>query len=204
MRTPTPAAGPILFEETFDRPGKWDLSPDGSGGASLLQGRLVIALREPRTFRRLLVPFQPPSDYQIQVQVLPQLCAPDDEFGLLLRLNSAGEHYQVALSCRGELIVRRVLMQGTLALLPRQVRPEILAGPLRENRLLVRLAGESLEIWANDLLLASLRDSALAGGETALFIRTGRDSQLTVSFDNLVIRALPPTAIPSPTPRGAP
>ncbi len=58
------------------------------------------------------------------------------------------------------------------------------------NSLRVETIGDKIRLYANDKLLDEISDGTFKRGKTAIALNTFDDPKLTVTFDNLVIRAL--------------
>jgi hypothetical protein len=198
--TPTPdigaILGPRLFHDDFSADVGWDLGGDALGASSLEAGRLVIALHQAGTFRYVVAPAEPVTDFYLQVTLRTELCSPNDEFGVLVRLTPDGEYYRIGLYCDGRARVTRVLRDSSIALVLPTASPVIIAGAPAENVLAVLAEAGTFRILLNGFETFVARDRALPSGRLALFGRSSRSAQLTVSFDDLEVYAL----IPTPTP----
>jgi hypothetical protein len=58
------------------------------------------------------------------------------------------------------------------------------------NTLRVETQGDTIRLYANDELLDEVSDSTIANGKAALVVNTFDDPNVTVKFDNLVVRGL--------------
>lgn len=188
--TPDPQAGlgEVIHLDDFSENLGWDLGEDGTGATSIRQGRMIITLHESSGFRYALAPVQPLDDFYLEVEVRPDLCQPDDEFGILFRLNAQFEYYRFSLNCSGQTRVNRSLQNGARALTPLANPAAVIAGPMVKNKLAVRASGDQFRIWINGIEILNLRDLSLQGGLVGLFVRTGRGNQATVTFDNFLLR----------------
>lgn len=198
--TPDPLAevGDILLQDAFDANHGWELGESTNGAASIQEGRLVLAVRSPQSFRSAVVPVDPGSKYYVEVQVRADICQPEAEFGLLFHLQPGLGHYRFALLCDGTARVALVSPEGSRALiLPTQSNAAI-QGPLVENHLAMLIQGDSFRFWINDQEQFSAQDPALPAGSLGLFAQTGAEEQLTVSFDALQIYSL--SDMPTPLP----
>ncbi len=206
--TPTPDLRPLLgtpaFQDDFSTDQGWDLSSDLLGASSLEEGRLVLALSQNSTFRYVLVPHLNLRDLYLQVVVRSELCAPNDEFGVLIRFGPEGENYRIGLHCDGRARITRVLLDSSIALLPPTASPLIIPGAPAENLLGVLAEGDRLHLYINGFEAFAVRDRALPSGRVALFARSSRSAQLTVAFDNLEISPLLPTPTPASPPATTP
>ena len=58
------------------------------------------------------------------------------------------------------------------------------------NTLRVETSGDTIRLYANDKLLDEVSDSTIANGKAALVVNTFDEPNVTVKFDNLVVRGL--------------
>lgn len=200
--TPTPdllaLAGPVHYEDDFSLDQGWPLGEDAVGAASLVSGRLAIAVRVPGALRLVPAPAAPLADFLMEVNVRPEICQGEDEFGLVFRLNDFAEHYRLGITCDGEVRLRRATQTGLRALAPFAPHPAVRPGALAENRLTILARGPDLQVFLNGVAALQVRDPALAAGRFGLYVRTARSDLVTITFDDLMIRSLAPAATPTP------
>jgi hypothetical protein len=204
--TPTPdigaRLGQRLLADDFSEDAGWGLGADGLGASSLEGGRLVLALHQNGTFRYVLAPDAFAGDFYLEVTLRTELCSPNDEFGVMVRLTPGSENYRIGLHCDGRARITRVLQDSSIALLLPTESDLIIAGAPAENRLAVMASGSTMTMFINGFEAFQVRDRAIISGRFALFVRAGRSTQLTVGFDDLEIYDLLP--LPTATPAGAP
>ncbi|MEX0787956.1 MAG: hypothetical protein WD906_09575 [Anaerolineales bacterium] len=194
--SPTPDVlsnlGPILFADDFSVNRGWPLGEAATGGTSLQNDRLVVAVRESRQFR--IADRDEPTlvDFYAEVQMGTELCSLGDEFGILFRMNDLGEHYRYTLSCEGTIRVRRVLLDGSRALVSPEVNPAAFPGAPALNQIGVWALADRFRLFVNGVEILQARDGSLASGHLGFYVRAGRDGQTTVSFDDLLVRAMVP------------
>jgi hypothetical protein len=199
--SPTPdiliGVGDVLFEDDFSIDLGWDLSEKPSGAISLSNGRLVIAIHQSQSFLFSLAPDLMLSDFFLEVEVRAEICQPGDEFGVLFRVNESLEHYRYSLNCAGESRMTRVLSGESRSLVPPSTFPFIRSGPMSSNRLSIKAMDDTFQFWINGFEVFSSRDLSLKEGRIGLFVRSGQGSQVTISFDNFLIREVLPTPTPA-------
>jgi hypothetical protein len=191
-----------LLHDEFDDEDGWDLGADSLGASSLEAGRLVLALHQTGTFRYVLVPDAFAGDFYLEVMLRTELCSPNDEFGVMVRLTPGSENYRIGLHCDGRARITRVLIDSSVALLPPTSSPVIIPGAPAANRLAVMASGDTLAVFLNGFEAFRVRDRAIISGRFALFALARHSRQLTVAFDDLDIYELLP--LPTSTPGGAP
>jgi len=190
--------GAVLYQDDFDRDLGWELDQSDFGGSCLVNGRLSLAVRQPNAFYFLRSPAPAMSDFFLKVSVRSELCSDSDEFGVMYRVNTLNEHYRFALTCDGAARVSRVLEGGENALVPITQTYAIFPGILVDNHISVWASGNIFRFYINDMEVFSVRDNALQTGGLALFVRSRRGGQTTVSFDNLTLHSILLTPTPTP------
>jgi len=208
--TPTPAPtlsptpnllfglGPSLFQDEFDLNLGWPVGEDSLGGTSFAEGRLVLSVRNAKTYRYAISPASQLADFYAEVSVRPLLCNEDDEFGLMFRFDPNGNHFRYSLACSGMVRIVRVLGGQSFNLIPPTETYAVIPGPLVENRIGVLAVGADLHFFANGVEVLSARNGQIARGTLGFFVHAESSGQTTVAFDNLSARAL--LATPSPAP----
>ena len=202
--TPAPdliaGLGPVLFADSFVQDKGWQLGENDAGAASLLDGRLVIAIRLPRALRLSLSPLAAVTDFFVQVTGRAEVCGPDGNFGLVFGANNSQEHYRFGLDCAGRVSLVRSLQGSSMTLLSPTITPAALPGPLVDNRLAVVGQGGAFTFFVNDIPVASARDNALLVGGLGVYVQSGASAQTTTSFTGFIARSLLPTATPTRRP----
>jgi hypothetical protein len=188
--------GDIIYTDNFHSNQGWELGQTEVGGASIVEERLSLAVRRPGSFFFLQSPVSDLSDFFLEVSVRPELCSENDEFGVMYRVNQLVEHYRFTLTCDGAARVSRVLEGGEVALVPRTETYAVLPGMMVENRIAVSVLDDSFQFYINDEEVFSTRDRILTEGGIALFVRSRRSGQTTVSYDDFILYEM----LVSPTP----
>lgn len=204
--TPAPTASPtpdilaglgdVVFFDDFSFNHGWPLGESAGGGTSLLDGRLVIAVREPRQFRMAVRARPSLVDFYAEAVVTSTLCGPGDEFGIVFRVNSLAEHYRYTISCEGTARVRRLLVDGSRALVLPESGSAVFPGPLAVNRMALWLSGDRFRFYLNGVEVFQARDAVLSSGRIGFYVRAARQGQSTIAFDDLLVRELAPGASP--------
>ena len=202
--TETPALpsqlGTLRLKESFgDNSGGWGVTSGSAGAVSLLEGNLVISLRQPRTSLLSLSPQPVPSNLYVQASVNTSLCdAGKNEFGFVFRASHLYQ-YRAAFSCDGQLRFERyhgLELEGASSW---QATQSLLAGAPAENQIGLLASGPRFSFYTNGGLVFSYVDTLLSTGQVGLFAGTDRSSLLTVSFHDFQLWGLK-GEIPVPTP----
>jgi hypothetical protein len=189
----------VLYRDEFQTNLGWQLGQSAVGGASLIEGRLRVAVRQPNAFFSVRSPAPDLENFYAQVSVRSEVCSEGDEFGLMFRFTRYGDHYRFTLTCSGEARVSRSLESGEIALIPITPTHTIIPGRLVENHLAVRASEASFRFYINGTEVFAAQDSSLAIGGIGFYVRSRRGGQTTASFDHLLVRGLEPTPVASST-----
>jgi hypothetical protein len=199
--TPTPdiltGLGEVLFQDDFAQDRGWTLHSDQSGAASLLPGRLVVAVHSPGAMLFSLSPAPAVADFYLEAQLRTELCGQEDEFGLMVRVLPNQDHYLFSLTCDGQARVSRFISGQEAALVPLTHIGAALPGAPAVNRLAVWAQGDQFHFLVNEVEVFSLSEASLPSGGFGLTARSRRSPQLTVSLLSFSLRALQPTATPT-------
>lgn len=202
--TPTPdlttSFGPVLYADSFDTNRGWDIGADAIGGTSLVGGGLTLSVRPGGILRTAVAPAPPVGDFYLEARLRTEICSPRDEFGLMFRLGPDLSHYRFALTCDGAWKVVLVLPESARGLVPLTFSPEVVAGTPADNRLAIWASGSTFLFFVNGIEVFNLRNRLLTTGTVGFFVRARSGGQVTVTFDDLVLRPLLPTPIPTPQP----
>jgi hypothetical protein len=190
--------GPLLFRDSFETDRGWQLGATAIGGASLVDGRYSLAVREPHATFVAQAPFRELDDFVLRVKLRLELCGEGDEYGVMFRMNDRREHFRFALNCEGAARVSRILESGEAALLPITQTYTTLPGTMADNELAVVADGHKLRFFINEIDIFSTKDQTLDSGSFALFVRSRASGQTSASFNDFEIFAL--ESNPTPTP----
>ncbi len=198
--TPTPdlslTFGPVVFQEPFDSNLGWNVGVDAAGGTSLVDGGLTLSVRPGGVVRMAFAPAPPISDFYVEARLRSEICSGGDEFGLIFRVGPDLSHYRFALTCDGRSKVVLVLPEAARTLVPLTHTPDAIPGAPADNRLAVWASGSAFRFYVNGLEVYRLRNSALPTGGIGFFARSRSGGQVTITFDDLLLRSL----LPAPPP----
>jgi len=208
-QTPTPAVTPTatlsidlegspLLEETFASAVGWPTGEAASGATTIMDGRLVVAIRQQLTSRLVTSPAEPAGGVFVEAEIEAQVCSPGDEYGLAFRIGPDQSYYRFTVGCDGSARLTRVLPDRSLALVILEPGNAIVPGTEGANRLAVLASGSSIRCFANGQEVITLRDPVLTFGRQGVVVRAGRGGQTTVAFDSFRVLSLSPTATPAP------
>ncbi len=141
------------------------------------------------------------ADFFLELTATPSLCAGADAFGIYVRASSPRDGYRLVATCDGRIRLER-LKNGELVLLQDwSPSGEVPRGGMVPIRFGVWAYGPELRIFVNSVYQFSARDPVWQEGQVGAYARAALDGPLTVSFSDLVVRAIDPARMPTITPQ---
>jgi hypothetical protein len=214
-RTPTPAPT-IALQPTMDlRPGRgstailsddfsqtkgWSSGQSAAGTISIGDHALTLANPGQQGMLLSLRSATNLSDYYLEITSSLSLCRGTDNYGLLLRAESAQDYYRFLISCSGQLRLERVKNGRSIFLQDWTFSGQVPPGSPLVLKLGVWALGSELRFFVNDLYQFSVRDSVLTTGSLGVFSRASGQNPLTVSFSDLQVYPIDAHAVPTPAP----
>ncbi len=201
--SPTPLAGlgQEILSDSFSASSPWTVVKNTTGSAAIGKNELTLAISAPKGYLTSLRDAPELDDFYLEITVIPNLCRPADSYGLLLRAANDQNLYRWVITCGGQTRLERV--RGNIST-PIQdwldSGDQRLGSPVK-NKLGVWAYGSTLRFYINGSEIFSLRDPVFTSGKPGLFARSGGDTAVTVSFSELVVRAIDPASLPTPTPQ---
>lgn len=194
--TPTPELrpniGPIVLEDDFSEPKKWSLSSTSTSSAAIANNKLTLALSRPQAF--LLTTRLEPSlgNFYAEINASPNLCSPQDEYGIIFRASASLDYFRFGLTCNGQARVDRINNGTQSVFKPLQSFGVIPTTLFTERRIAVWAKGEEIRLFVNDQLIYTIKDTVFYRGALGVYVKTGLEGSISVNFSDLVIRQIIP------------
>jgi hypothetical protein len=181
-----PGLGKILYTDDFTDPKIWsDLGTDYVRG-----GRLTLAasngVYQMSLNQDLLV-----SDFYAEVIAHLNLCRAADEYGILVRAIPAS-YYRFTLTCTGEVNADRVINRARTPLKLPYPTMDAPRGSPSDVKIAIWAVGSEMRFFLNDFYQFSVSDPVMPNGSLGFFVRASENSPVTLSFSDLIIRAVNP------------
>ena len=185
-----PDLGVLILADNFSSPSPWPDTATNNTRVGVENNRLNLYSNISGAL--LLAPRNAPviGDFFMEVTASTSLCDGNDEYGLMLRITSTGDHYRFALSCDGRAKIERVLNGAVSMPLEWQAFPVVPAMAPSIVRLSIWASNSEMRFFVNDVLLFTANDTVLYSGRVGAFIRTRSNGPVSVSFSDLMIYAL--------------
>lgn len=179
-----PGLGRILYTDDFTDPASWsDLGTD-----YIRDGRLILAASDGAYLLTLHGELFL-SDFYAEVTARLSLCRGADEYGLLVRAIPTS-YYRFSVNCNGEIKADRITNGGRVPLKFPYVTADAPRGSPSEVMLAVWAVGRELRFFLNGHYQFSIEDPVFPSGSLGFFVRAAENMPITVSFTDLVIRAV--------------
>jgi hypothetical protein len=194
--TPDPnlGVGDVVYSDQFD--GKsgwyWSFSDDAatflaSGGK--LNATMKLANSYPRVTggkSELKV-----GDQQLRVTAHPNACGPNDEYGVMFRVNAdITDGYAFKIRCDGQARFEVVRNYKPTALVDWAASPAIVPGAPADNTLMIWAAKGQFHFYVNDKYLFSAEDAAFDTGTFGFVLNDRTAGGESVSFTDLIVKAV--------------
>jgi len=200
---PTPdmltGLGVVIATDDFSRAATWDTASSDQGSASVSRERLTLAV-QPGIYLTSLQREISAGDFYAEITARPSLCRGKDAYGLLVRAN-AFAYYRFSLFCDGTASAERISQAERHDLHEPIISGDVPRGAPGEVRIGVWAAGPELRLFLNGRYQFSISNYNLSSGTVGAFARAAGDTPVTVTFSDLVVRAVdftPPIQTPNP------
>ncbi len=194
-----PGLGGILLEDDFSDPELWTLAVSNQGSAIIENNRLTLSVQGGANMLSLRDDLAL-ANYYAEITARPSLCRGADNYGLLIRADSAS-YYRFALACDGTIRAERILNGNRLPLQAPLPSADAPPGAPGEVRIGVWAVGREMRLFLNGRFQFSISEPSLPGGSIGVFVRSAGNTAAVVSFSDLSIRSVKyvlPTITPSP------
>ena len=181
-----PGLGKILYSDDFTDPEKWsdlntDYVRDGRLTLASSAGVYLMSLNQ-----ELLV-----SDFYAEIIAHLNLCRAADEYGILVRAIPTS-YYRFTVTCSGDINADRIINRARTPLkLPysTMVAPR---GSPSEVKIAIWAVGKEMRFFLNNFYQFSVSDPVMPSGSLGFFVRASENSPVTISFSDLIVRAINP------------
>ena len=198
---PTPemltGLGEVIATDDFSRASSWDTAASNEGSVSISRDRLTLAV-QPDVYLISLQRNLVLGDFYAEITARPSLCRGDDEYGFLVRANAV-TYYRFSLTCNGGVHAERVSLRERHDLYETVSSGDVPPGAPGEVRIGVWAAGPELRLFLNGRFQFSFTDLNLSSGTVGVFARAAGETPVTVTFSDLIVRAVDYIP-PEPTP----
>jgi hypothetical protein len=185
-----PGMGDVLLEEDFSDDDLWDTTADDDALVVVDDNQIHLTQRDTRSYLITTRSEGTYTDFYAEVTVNTNLCRGDDEYGLVVRALNATNHFRFALSCDGRAKVDRLYQNSYSNVVAWQQHGSVPSLAPAEVRLGVWANGSEVRFFVDGVYLFSVTDSLLYLGGVGVFVRSGGEGDVSVSFSELTVWAV--------------
>ncbi|MEN6393337.1 MAG: hypothetical protein ABFD53_05980 [Anaerolineaceae bacterium] len=194
--TPTvdirPNIGELILEDDFTDPDLWDLATGETSSVAFGQKEITLAISQPNIYLFSLRKAPELKDFYAEITASPGICRGDDEYGLLFRVTPALDFYRFSLSCNGAVRLDKYIAGKASSPYPKTLSGAVPPGAPSQSRLAVWVKGKEMHFFINGEFQFTVNDPSIPEGTLGVFARSSKDSAITVSFSDLIIRQVTP------------
>lgn len=183
-----PGVGDIILQDDFSSGKAWVLSSSASGSVALSKNKLTIAIATSKSYLYSVRSQPILGNFYVEITASPNLCRGADEYGLLLRVESAQDYYRFSVACNGQTRLDRVYHGQASSPQPWMQGTKVPVGSPSSSRLAVWAVGNEMRFFINDEYQFTVHDPLLPSGTLGVFARSAGDNALTVNYSDLVVR----------------
>ncbi len=178
----------LLRDDFSDVESGWDELEDAAGNARYLSGEYQITVNylQSDIWAYANTPF---SDVDITVTAQKASGTDDNNFGIICRAVSDGNFYAGLITSEGLFVVQK-LVDGIYERLSGDYFGFSNAIKQGEGVNVIRFTciGDTMTLYANGEMLASVQDSAFKSGEIGLLAGTFETAGVDIRFDDFIVR----------------
>lgn len=188
-----PGIGDVLFEDDFTNASNWlGQMRQARGSVTLEDKSLTIAIVQPKTQLSSTHSQLALSDFYLEITTEANLCSDQDEYGLILRMNSNADLFRFTLSCDGQVRLARVFQGKTSFPQPWTFSGAVPRGAPGLSRLGVWALGKEMRFFINDEFQFAIQSLNSSSGQIGVFARSADENPVSISFSDLVISKVLP------------
>ncbi|GAP21663.1 hypothetical protein [Leptolinea tardivitalis] len=187
-----PSVTEILFRDDFSNTALWSTKAEAGGNIAYGKNELTLASQEPKTYIASLFAPAELDDASVEISSNVTLCKSEDSYGFLMRAVNGMNGYRFLVNCQGQVKLEVLKSGRPYTLVDWMQSGQVLPGSPYQLRLRVWMVKDELRFFLNDVFQFSARDAVFKKGKVGVFARQAADTPVTVTFTNLIIRAIDP------------
>jgi len=195
---PNEAVGDVVYQDKLDGTGGWFWTfADDVATFGVVDGKLKAVMKTANSGWRFTISQDTLklASQQVSVQAHPVTCGPNDEYGLMLRLqpdakDTGFDGYSFKLRCSGQASFEMITGIERKTIVDWTNSPAIKTGAPADNTLLVWAAGGDFRFYVNGQYVFSASDSTLSSGFYGVYLYDRTAGGETATFDTLVAKAV--------------
>jgi len=204
--------------DTFDTVSNWTLYNNQCFQSNVQNGQFVMTAKGMEKVACWTFSWPMVQNFYVETEVvMPDVCQPDDKFGLIFRAPDNHRGYLYGVTCDGKYSLNLYDGTNTTVLIPPAANGVIKTGAGQTNRMGLAVYGNEYALYMNGTLLGTAYDSTyLNPGKIGYFVKASTTEPFVSKYNELSIWLLddqyippnveqPPATTPVPPPaEGAP
>ncbi len=187
-----PRIGAVIWQDDFSQPDGWTLIEAATSNITINENQLTLALAQPKGYLYSVDESAIFGDFYAEITVNTNLCSGEDQYGMLVRYQSPANFYRFGLSCDGQVRLDRIFGGVASSPQPWMLSASVPSAAPATVRLGVWASGREMRFFVDGIHQFTVRDPTLPSGALGVFVRAAGETAVTVSFSDLIVRALTP------------
>ena len=186
-----PDVGKVLLEDVFQDDSLWQTFRSDEGNAVISNNELTLVIQNFAGSVASFADISLETSYYLSMDVTLPICSSaSNVYGVIFRYADADNYDRWLLNCLGQSRVERRYNGQMLPLLDWSSNSQIRPGAPQKFSLGIRVKGNSLRFFVNDIFLFEVEDRLLSSGSIGLMVRSDGSAPITVSISNLTVYTL--------------
>ena len=179
--------GNILVEDDFSDDSLWETQNKADVKVSYEPNALSMVITGEKSEAISLSKHILPSSFFMTLTIETSMCSDDDQYGIIFWRNSTSGTFRFWANCSGQLMVDRVLPDGTTRLVNWESARKLVPGTPSSNVFAILAQNGKLEFFVNDTFQFSLQTRPELQGGLGIIARTAGSTDLSIRFSDLLI-----------------
>lgn len=177
----------ILIEDDFSDESLWQTRNEVDSKINFEPNALSVVVSGEKTETYSISKHTLPDTFYLELTIETALCSNDDQYGIIFWRNSSSGSYRFWANCQGQIMVDKVLPEGTTRLVNWESARKFIPNAPARNVFGIQSQNGCIDFFINDSYQFSIQARANLEGAIGLIARTASDADLTVRFSNLIV-----------------
>jgi len=182
-----PTGNDILIEDDFSDETLWQTRNEADARISFEPNALSVVVSGEKTEASSISTHTLPDTFFLEVTIETTLCSNDDQYGIIFWRNSSSGTYRFWANCQGQIMVDKVLPEGTTRLVNWESARKFIPNAPARNVFGIQSGKGQLDFFINGTYQFSIQTRANLEGALGVIAQTASDADLTVRFSNLIV-----------------
>lgn len=179
--------GDSLIEDDFSDDSLWETPKNADLKVSYEPNALSVVITGEKFEALSISEHTLPSAFYLTFTIETSMCSDNDQYGIVFWRNSSSGTFRFWANCQGQLMVDRVLPDGTSRLVNWQAARKLAPGAPSRNVFGILAKEGNVDFYVNDTYQFSYKTRPNLSGGLGIIARTAGDKDLTIRFSDLII-----------------